>query len=89
MTVLNTFFSTPIDFGISGLALFVIGLLIKQNRGQKLMLTVSLFLSARYMLWRLFYTIPTDDTASMVLGSVVYLAELYGLCQSVSLRISW
>jgi hypothetical protein len=59
----------------------VIGLLIKQNRGQKLMLTVSLFLSARYMLWRLFYTIPTDDTASMVLGSVVYLAELYGLCQ--------
>jgi hypothetical protein len=35
----------------------------------------------RYMLWRLLYTIPTDDPASMVLGSVVYLAELYGLCQ--------
>ncbi len=81
MTVLNTFFSTPIAFGISGLALFVIGLLIKQNRGRKLMLTLSLFLYARYMLWRLLYTIPTDDPASMVLGSVVYLAELYGLCQ--------
>ena len=81
MTVLNTFFSTPIAFGISGLALFVIGLLIKQNRGRKLMLTLSLFLYARYMVWRLLYTIPTDDPASMVLGSVVYLAELYGLCQ--------
>ncbi|TKB55074.1 MAG: glycosyltransferase, partial [Nitrospira sp.] len=81
MTVLNAFFSTPIAFGLSGLALFVIGLLIKQNRGRKLMLTLSLFLYARYMVWRLLYTIPTDDPASLALGSVVYLAELYGLCQ--------
>ncbi|MDZ4732796.1 MAG: glycosyltransferase [Nitrospirota bacterium] len=81
MTILNAFFSTPIAFGISGLALFVIGLLIKQNRGRRLLLTLSLFLYARYMLWRLLYTIPTDDVASMALGSVVYLAELYGLCQ--------
>jgi len=81
MTVLDTLFSTPIAFGISGLALFVIGLLIKQNRGRRLMLTISLFLYARYMLWRLLYTIPTDDVATMALGSVVYLAELYGLCQ--------
>lgn len=44
MTVLDTFFDTPMAFGISGLALFMIGLLIKQNRGRKLVLTVSLFL---------------------------------------------
>lgn len=81
MTVLNVFFSTPIAFGLSGLALFAIGILIKQNRSRKLMLTLSLFLYARYMVWRLLYTIPTDDPASMALGSVVYLAELYGLCQ--------
>jgi cellulose synthase (UDP-forming) len=81
MTVLNIFFSAPIAFGLSGLALFVIGILIKQNRGRKLMLTLSLFLYARYMVWRLLYTIPTDDLASMALGSIVYLAELYGLCQ--------
>ena len=81
MTVLNAFFSTPIAFGLSGLALFAIGILIKQNRSRKLMLTLSLFLYARYMIWRLLYTIPTDDPASMALGSVVYLAELYGLCQ--------
>jgi cellulose synthase (UDP-forming) len=81
MTVLDTFFDTPMAFGISGVALFMIGLLIKQHRGRKLVLTVSLFLYARYMLWRLLYTIPTDDIAAMVLGSVVYFAELYGLCQ--------
>ena len=81
MMVLNDFFDTPIAFGVSGLALFVIGLLIKQNRGRRLMLTVSLFLYARYMLWRLLYTIPTDDVTTLALGSVVYLAELYGLCQ--------
>ena len=81
MTVLSSFFSTPIALGISGLALFVIGLQIKQNRGRKLVLTISFFLYARYMLWRLLYTIPTDDVATMALGSVVYLAELYGLCQ--------
>ena len=81
MTVLNSFFSTPIAFGISGLALFIIGLLIKQNRGRRLVLTISLFLYARYMLWRLLYTIPTDDVTTMAIGSVVYLAELYGLCQ--------
>jgi cellulose synthase (UDP-forming) len=81
MTVLNTFFDMPMAFGISGLALFMIGLLIKQNRGRKLVLTVSLLLYVRYMIWRLIYTIPTDDAASLALGSAVYLAELYGLCQ--------
>src|SRR5512140_3474400 len=81
MTFLTSFFSTPIAFGISGLALFIIGLLIKQNRGRRLVLTISLFLYARYMLWRLLYTIPTDDVTTMAIGSVVYLAELYGLCQ--------
>jgi len=81
MTVLNAFFNTPIAFGISGVALCVIGFLIKQNWGRRLVLTVSLFLYARYMLWRLLYTIPTDDLTTMALGSAVYLAELYGLCQ--------
>ena len=40
-----------------------------------------LFLYIRYLVWRLFYTIPTDDLASMAIGWTVYLAELYGLCQ--------
>jgi cellulose synthase (UDP-forming) len=81
MAFLDTFFSSPVAFGISGLVLFVIGLLIKQNRGRRWVLTLSLFLYARYIVWRLLYTIPTDDVASMVVGWITYLAELYGLCQ--------
>lgn len=81
MTYVNTFFSTPIAFGISGLLLFVIGLLLKQDKGRRWVLALSLFLYARYMLWRLLYTIPTDEPASLTIGSIAYLAELYGLCQ--------
>ncbi|MDH4187424.1 MAG: glycosyltransferase, partial [Nitrospira sp.] len=81
MTVLNALFDTPVAYGISGLSLLVISLLIKQNKGRRLVLTISLLLYARYMLWRLLYTIPTDNVSSMVVGSIVYLAELYGLCQ--------
>ena len=89
MTILNTFFTTPIALGISGLALFVIGLLIKQNRGRKLMLTVSLFLYARYiMLWRLLYTIPTNDPASMISDRSSIWRNSTDCVSSVSLPIS-
>lgn len=81
MTYVDTFFSTPMAFGLSGLVLFVIGLLLKQNRGRRWVLVLSLFLYARYMLWRLLYTIPTEEPAGLVIGSIVYMAELYGLCQ--------
>jgi cellulose synthase (UDP-forming) len=78
---LDTFFGAPVAFGISGLVLFIIGLLIRQNRGRRWVLTLSLFLYVRYMLWRLLYTIPTVDSASMMVGWITILAELYGLCQ--------
>ena len=81
MTYVDAFFSTPIAFGVSGLVLFVIGYLLKQNRGRRWVLALSLFLYARYMIWRVFYTIPTDEPASLIIGSIAYLAELYGLCQ--------
>src|SRR5512146_640038 len=66
---------------MSGLVLFVIGLLIKQNRGRRWVLLLRFFLYARHMLWRLLYMIPTDEPASLVTGSITYPAELYGLCQ--------
>lgn len=81
MTYVDTFFSTPVGFGLSGLVLFVIGILLKQNRGRRWVLLLSLFLYARYMLWRLLYTIPTDEPAGLIVGSIAYMAELYGLCQ--------
>ncbi|HSN03964.1 MAG TPA: glycosyltransferase [Nitrospira sp.] len=81
MTPMNSFFSTPVAFGISGLVLFAIGLLVKHPRGQRWVLGLSLFLYARYLVWRLLYTLPTDDLASMIVGCIVVLAELYGFFQ--------
>lgn len=81
MSLIDDFFNVPVAAGISGLTLFAIGLLLKRGRGRRWVLGLSLFLYVRYMLWRLFYTLPTDDLSSMAVGWTVYLAELYGLCQ--------
>ena len=81
MTLIDAFFSAPVAAGISGLILFAIGLLIKKEQGRRWLLGLSLFLYARYIVWRALYTMPTDDLASMIVGWIVYLAELYGLCQ--------
>lgn len=81
MPLIDDFFSTPIAAGISGLVLLLIGLLVKNDRGRRWVLTLSLFLYARYMIWRLLYTLPTDGIGSVTVGWIVYLAELYGLCQ--------
>lgn len=81
MTLIDNFFDTPIAAGISALALLAIGLLLKKDQGRRWVLSLSLLLYIRYMVWRALYTIPTDDVSSLVVGWTVYLAELYGLCQ--------
>lgn len=81
MTLIDEFFSTPIAAGVSGLVLFVIGLLLKKDQGRRWILALSLFLYVRYMVWRALYTLPIEDMSSMIMGGIVYLAELYGLCQ--------
>lgn len=81
MSLIDAFFSMPVAAGISGLVLFAIALLVKHGRSRRWMLGLSLFLYVRYMVWRLLYTVPTDDATTLFLGSAVYLAELYGLCQ--------
>jgi len=81
MTLIDELFSTPIVAGVSAVALLLIGLLIRSDRNRRWVLLLSLFLYARYMVWRALYTIPTDDLSAMAVGWMVYLAELYGLCQ--------
>jgi cellulose synthase (UDP-forming) len=81
MTLIDEFFSTPIAAGVSGLVLFAIGLLLKKDRGRRWVLALSLFLYARYMVWRALYTLPIEDMSTLIVGGIVYLAELYGLCQ--------
>ena len=81
MTLIDNFFDTPIAAGVSALVLLAIGLLIRKDQGRRWVLSLSLLLYVRYMVWRALYTIPTDDVNSMIVGWIVYLAELYGLCQ--------
>ena len=47
----------------------------------KWVLGLSLFLYVHYLVWRLLYTLPIDDLASMIVVWIVGLAELYGFCQ--------
>jgi cellulose synthase (UDP-forming) len=81
MEFIDKFFDIPIAAGVSALVLLTIGLLLKNEQGRRWVLSLSLLLYIRYMVWRALYTIPTDDVSSMLVGWIVYLAELYGLCQ--------
>jgi cellulose synthase (UDP-forming) len=81
MTLVDSFFDTPAAAGVSALVLLAIGLLLKKERGRRWILCLSLLLYIRYMVWRVLYTIPSDDLSSLMIGGIVYLAELYGLCQ--------
>jgi len=47
----------------------------------KWVLGLSLFLYVHYLVWRLLYTLPIDDLASMIVVWIVVLADLYGFCQ--------
>lgn len=81
MGVIDYIAEHPAACGLSAVVLLAIALLIRQGRGRRWVLGLSLFLYVRYMVWRVLFTIPTDDTAGFVVGGLVFLAELYGLCQ--------
>ncbi|MDH4328295.1 MAG: glycosyltransferase [Nitrospira sp.] len=81
ITVIDELFSTPIAVGVSAVVLLVIALLMGADRNRRWVLLLSLFLYARYMVWRALYTLPTDDLSTMAVAWMVYLAELYGLSQ--------
>jgi cellulose synthase (UDP-forming) len=76
VALVDLFFSVPVAAGLSGLAL-----LLRRNRSRRVVLTLSLLLYGRYILWRLLYTLPTDDLPSLLVGGAVVLAELYGFFQ--------
>lgn len=45
-----------------------------------LFLTIGLFVTTRYILWRTFHTVPDIDAPGFVPGLLIYLAELYAFC---------
>jgi len=61
--------------------LAVISLLSWRKRGHQIILALTLFLYARYLLWRGLYTLNTSDWASLPMSWTVYTAEAYAFVQ--------
>jgi cellulose synthase (UDP-forming) len=81
MTLLTHFYSTSVAVPLSLVVLAVISLLSWKKRGHQVILTLTLFLYARYLLWRGLYTLNTGDWASLLVSWTVYTAEAYAFVQ--------
>lgn len=69
-------------FSLELTGVWVVAILIfTYFRQRKLVLGLSGLLYIRYIMWRAFYTVPTDDTAGLVTGVALLLAEIYGTIQ--------
>lgn len=87
MSWIDQFYDNSVAGPISLLALGVISVLSWKGKGRQAMLGLTLFLYARYLLWRGLYTLNTDDWASTVISGTLLLAEVYGLLQFVFFAI--
>jgi hypothetical protein len=83
MTWLGSFYSSSVAIPLSLLILAAISLLSWKRRGRQITLALTLFLYARYLLWRGLYTLNTEDWASLLISWMVLLAEAYGLVQFI------
>ncbi len=81
MDWIDQFYSLPVTVPLSIGILAVIGLLVLRNAGHRIILGLSLFLYLRYIIWRVVYTIPDQSLAAIIVGWIVFMAELYGLFQ--------
>jgi cellulose synthase (UDP-forming) len=80
---LDLFYSDSISLALSFGMVAIIGWLSWIGKGRKVILSLTLVLYARYMLWRGLYTLNTEDSASTIVSWVVYSAEAYGLLQFI------
>jgi len=81
MTWLNDFYSSPVAIPLSLVVLAAISLLSWKKRGHQVILALTLFLYARYLLWRGLYTLNMEDWASLLVSWTVYTAETYAFVQ--------
>src|SRR5829696_5247718 len=81
MSWLNHFYSQSVAIPLSLVLVVVISLLSWKKRGQQIILALTLFLYARYLVWRGVYTLNTDDLASLLVSWTVYTAEMYAFVQ--------
>ena len=81
MTWLNEFYSSSVAIPLSLVVLAAISLLSWKKRGHQIILALTLFLYARYLLWRGLYTLNMEDWASLLVSWTVYTAEAYAFVQ--------
>jgi cellulose synthase (UDP-forming) len=81
MNWLNHLYSTSVAIPVSLVVLAAISLLSWRKKGRQIILALTLFLYVRYLVWRGAYTLNLDDWAGLVISSMVFLAEAYGLVQ--------
>ena len=81
MTWLNHFYSDSVAVPLSLVLLAAIGLFSWKKKWHQVILVLTLFLYARYLLWRGLYTLNTDDWASLLVSWTVYTAEAYAFVQ--------
>lgn len=83
MSWLHGFYGTSVSVPLSLLVLAVIVLLSWRKMGRQVILALTLFLYARYLLWRGVYTLNTGDWMSCLVSWTVYTAEAYAFVQIV------
>jgi len=81
MTWLNQFYSSSVAIPLSLCILAVVSLLSWRKKGHQVILALTLFLYARYLLWRGLYTLNTGDWTSLLVSWTVYTAEVYAFVQ--------
>jgi cellulose synthase (UDP-forming) len=81
MTWLNHFYSSSVAIPLSLCILAVISVFSWRKRGHQVILALTLFLYARYLLWRGLYTLNTGDWESLLVSWTVYTAEAYAFVQ--------
>ena len=81
MTWLNHFYNSSVAIPLSLCILAVISVLSWRKRGHQVILALTLFLYARYLLWRGLYTLNTGDWESLLVSWTVYTAEAYAFVQ--------
>lgn len=81
MAWLDHFYSSSVAIPLSLVVLAVISLMSWRKKGHQVILALTLFLYARYLLWRGLYTLNTGDWASFLVSWTVYTAEAYAFVQ--------
>jgi cellulose synthase (UDP-forming) len=81
MAWLDHFYHSSMAIPLSLVVLLAISLLSWKKRGRQIILALTLFLYARYLVWRGLYTLNTGDWASLLASWTVYTAEAYAFVQ--------